>query len=112
MPRGMAHTMRNAGAGVARLRWETRPALATETFFETLYGLARDGKTNQKGIPHLLQLAVIAQEYRREFVPARPPLPVQRVVFGLLVAVGGLLGYRGRYVSYSNVPPAGKAKIR
>ncbi len=110
IPRGMPHTMRNAGAGVARLRWETRPALATATFFETIYGLARDGKTNQKGIPNLLQLAVIAREYRREFVPARPPLPVQRVVFGLLAAVGRLLGYRGRYARYSDVGTAPTAR--
>ena len=110
IPRGMPHTMRNAGAGVARLQWETRPALATETFFETIYGLARDGKTNQKGIPNLLQLAVIAREYRREFVPARPPLPVQRVVFGLLAAIGRLFGYQGRYARYSDAgtPPTAR----
>ena len=37
---------------------ELRPALNSETFFETLYGLARDGKTDENGVPNFLQQAV------------------------------------------------------
>ena len=40
------------------VRVELRPALDTETFFETFFGLGRDGKTNARGIPGLLQIAV------------------------------------------------------
>jgi hypothetical protein len=32
---------------------EFRPALNTETFFETMYGLARDGKVDENGVPPL-----------------------------------------------------------
>ena len=35
----------------ARVSVELRPALNTETFFETAYGLARDGKTDENGDP-------------------------------------------------------------
>jgi hypothetical protein len=30
---------------------EFRPALNTETFFETMYGLARDGEVDENGVP-------------------------------------------------------------
>jgi hypothetical protein len=42
-----------------------------ETWFETVFGLQRDGKVDPKyGLPNLLQLALIAREY--EFYLARP----------------------------------------
>ena len=80
-----------------RVNWQTRPALKTEAFFETLWGLARDGKTNDKGVPNVLQAAVIAREYEQEYRLISPPQAVQRVLFGSLGAVGLSLGYRGRY---------------
>ncbi len=58
MPAGVAHRWRNVGQTEAQVRVTLRPALDTETFFETLFGLARDGKTNRKGIPDPLQVAV------------------------------------------------------
>lgn len=42
----------------ARVLVELRPALNTEIFFETLYGFAREGKTDENGLPNLLQQAV------------------------------------------------------
>ena len=43
--------------------WRSQPALAMEAAFETLFGLARDGKTNDKGMPNLLHGALLAREY-------------------------------------------------
>ena len=80
-----------------RVNWQTRPALQTETFFETISGLSREGKTGGKGTPNLLQAAVIAQSYAGEFRLARPPWPVQRVLFALLAPLGRLFGYRASY---------------
>lgn len=53
-----------AGQDELRVRMELRPALDTETFLETFFGLARDGKTNAKakGIPGLLQIAVLFRD--------------------------------------------------
>ena len=42
---------------------EFRPALNTEAFFETMYGLARDGKLGESGAPFLLQTAIISSTY-------------------------------------------------
>src|SRR5579862_6542688 len=55
---GVAHNWWNDGAADARVRVEFWPALDTETFFETFFGLARDGKTNRKGMPNLLRSLV------------------------------------------------------
>ena len=41
-----------------RVLLELRPALNAEIFFETLYGLATDGNTDENGVANLLQTAV------------------------------------------------------
>ncbi|MBA2712245.1 MAG: cupin domain-containing protein [Rubrobacteraceae bacterium] len=96
IPRGTRHTMWAENAGV-RVNWQTRPALKTEAFFETIYSLARDGKTNSKGAPNLLQYAVIARSYAGEFRLASPPWPVQQLLFAILAPIGKLLGHRPTY---------------
>ncbi len=90
---GARHQMWAEEAGV-RVNWQTRPALKTEAFFETVYGLASKGKTNEKGAPNLLQAAVIARAYSDEFRLASPPWAVQRLLFAALAPAGRLLGYR------------------
>jgi hypothetical protein len=66
-------------------------------FRETLWSLAKDGKTNEKGVPNLLQVAVIAREHAGEYRLVKPPWPVQRAIFALLAPVGKMFGYRSRY---------------
>lgn len=51
---GAPHQMWAAEAG-ARVNWQTRPALKTEAFFGNVWGLAKDGKVNDKGVPSLLR---------------------------------------------------------
>ena len=89
---GTRHEMWAEEAGV-RVNWQTRPALRTEAFFETIFGLASEGKTNEKGVPNPLQAALIARKYADVFRLASPPWPVQRVLFAILAPVGRLLGY-------------------
>jgi hypothetical protein len=90
---------------------EFRPALRMETWFETFFGLQKDGKINPKsGLPNALQWAVISREYEDEMHLASPPLLVQRVRFGLLATIGKLLGYEARCPAYSGAeePLAGR----
>jgi quercetin dioxygenase-like cupin family protein len=96
VPRGTPHTMWAESAGV-RVDWQTRPALETESFFETIYGLARVGKTDGKGTPNLLRSAVILRSYAGEFRLASPPWPLQRLLFTMLAPIGKLLGYGPTY---------------
>lgn len=103
---GVPHQMWAAQAG-ARVNWQTRPALKTEAFFETVWGLAKDGKVNDKGVPNLLRVALIAREYEDEFRLASPPWAAQRLLFGSLAPIGRLLGYRAEYpYSQHGVPQA------
>lgn len=97
VPAGTPHTWWNDGEEEAQVRVEFRPASRMESFLETIYGLAKDGKTNREGLPNTIQLAVFAREYFDVNHLARPPLPVQRIVFTVLGSLGHLLGYRANY---------------
>jgi quercetin dioxygenase-like cupin family protein len=95
---GVPHAARNAGDGEVHVLVDFRPALRTEIAFETLAGLAQDGMTTKAGAPrNPLRLALVLREFEQEIYFVRPPLAVQRVVFGALAAVGRLFGYRAEY---------------
>jgi quercetin dioxygenase-like cupin family protein len=95
---GSAHAAWNAGDDTVHVLVDFRPALRTEVAFETLAGLARDGKTNGAGAPkNPLLLALVLHEYEDEIYFVKPPLAVQRVVFGALAKVARLLGYRAEH---------------
>ena len=49
------------------------------------------------GLPNLLQIAVMAQAYRKEIAFGGMPILVQRLLFGVLAPIGRLLGYRASY---------------
>lgn len=104
LPRGQRHTVWNGGSAPTRFVWRTSPALATETMYETLWGLADDGKMGRHGQPRppLLQGALIMYAYRREYRLAKPPYPVLVAGCALLGGIGRLVGYRARYARYSD----------
>ena len=109
---GTPHRWWNDTDEEAHVLVELRPALNTETFFETIYGLARDGKTDENGVPNLLQQAVTLTGVNKgEIYLAWPPVPVQKVVLAALAPVGRLLGYKDHYPRYSaaEAPGAGSS---
>jgi quercetin dioxygenase-like cupin family protein len=101
VPANTRHWMHNVSDEEGRLLWQVRPALQTQAFLETMWGLQADGKTNAEGVPPFLHLAVILRAYSREFRASSPPYPVQVILFSLLAPIGKLLGYRARYDRYS-----------
>jgi quercetin dioxygenase-like cupin family protein len=108
---GTPHVWGNPNEDEVHLILEFRPVLRMEEWFETFFGLQKDGKVNpQSGLPNALQWAVICREYEDEIYLASPPLLVQRVRFGLLATIGSLLGYKARYPAYSGAeePLAGR----
>lgn len=104
---GTPHTWRNDGGDEVRMLVEIRPALKMEEVFETTFNLARDGKTDRRGVPkNPLQAAATAREYSDELRLAWPPFAVQKVLLGLLAPVLGLLGYGGRYPKHGDPGPS------
>jgi mannose-6-phosphate isomerase-like protein (cupin superfamily) len=102
VPAGTPHVWGNPHNDEVHLIIEFRPALRMEEWFETFFGLQKDGKVNpNSGLPNPLQWAIISREYEDELYLASPPLLVQRVRFGLLAQIGKLLGYKARYPKYS-----------
>lgn len=100
VPAGMAHDWWNAGDDEAHVRVEIQPVGRFEEMILNFFGLAQDGKTDKKGTPHLLQLAVLAREYDDVLYLTRPPLIGQRFLFGPLALLGRMLGYRASYPEY------------
>jgi len=92
----------------ARVLVEFRPALNTETYFETLYGSTRDGKIDEKDPSFLLQHAVTLTGVNKgEIYRASPPVPVQKLLLAALAPVGWMLGYRDHYPKYSGAEATG-----
>ncbi|HKH60884.1 MAG TPA: cupin domain-containing protein [Flavitalea sp.] len=102
VPKNMPHSMWNASNSPAVLNWKVRPALNTEHFFENSIGLANDGKTNERGMPPFLQVALLANEYSNTFRFSKPPFIIQNIIFSLLVPFAWLAGYRATYKKYLN----------
>jgi quercetin dioxygenase-like cupin family protein len=101
---GRRHQFRNVGEGQARFVTEVRPALQFEQLIETMFGLAADGKTNKKGMPNPLRLAVIANAHFDDVRLPFPPAWMQRAGLALGAPVGRLLGYRTNYVPQAGQP--------
>jgi quercetin dioxygenase-like cupin family protein len=101
-PVGVSHSQWNAGDSDLHIFYEHRPALTSaEIFFETQFGLSRDGKLSSTGEINLLQGAVLLQEVGDFIRPSSPPVAVQKALFPVLAAIGRMRGYRARYPEYA-----------
>jgi mannose-6-phosphate isomerase-like protein (cupin superfamily) len=98
VPAGTPHRFWNAGEEEARFVCEVRPALQFEQLIETMFALASDGKTNSRGLPNPLRLAVIANATFDTVRLPFPPAWMQRMGLAMGAPVGRLLGYEPVYV--------------
>lgn len=100
IPADAPHALRNDGSQPAEATVELRPALESAAFLRTTAGLARDGRTNEWGVPGPLQLAVLLEAYREEIYVAALPRSVQLGLAAMLAPLGRLLGLRPWYPRY------------
>jgi mannose-6-phosphate isomerase-like protein (cupin superfamily) len=105
VPPRTPHRFWNAGDEEASFVCEIRPALQFEQLVETMFSLAADGKTNRNGMPNLLRLAVIANEYFDTVQLPFPPAIAQRIALWCGAPIGRLVGYRPVYVSAAPLTP-------
>jgi quercetin dioxygenase-like cupin family protein len=111
VPAGTAHDWWNAGEEEAHVRVEISPGQRFEEMAINLFSLAQDGKTNSRGMPNLLQAAIFAREFSDGLYFTRPPLLVQRLLFGALAAIARVLGYRGSYPEYLERDPSERVEV-
>ena len=100
VPAGTPHRFWNAGKDEARFLCEVRPALRFESLMETMFTLAAEGKTNRRGMPNPLRLAVIAKAHFDTVRLPFPPAAMQRVGLALAAPLGRALGYRATAVAH------------
>ena len=105
-PRGTPHKFWNAGEEEAQFVCEVRPALQFESLIETMFALAADGKTNRKGMPNPLRLAVIANSHFDTVQLPFPPAILQRIALGMGAPLGKLFGYEPTYTPAGVAVPA------
>lgn len=98
---GVWHDWWNASDRNARVRVEVTPGERFVHMIETLFGLARLGHTNNKGMPHPLQLALFAREFSDVIVFRAPPPTFQRAIFGALAPIAHRRSYRATYPQIS-----------
>jgi quercetin dioxygenase-like cupin family protein len=113
VPPGVDHDWWNAGEEEAHVIVELRgDAVRLERFemmISTLFGLARDGKTDAKGRPNVLQLALFVSEFDDVIAFTRPPRFVQRLLFGALASVAHVMGCCVVYPEYG---PSGFVEVK
>jgi quercetin dioxygenase-like cupin family protein len=97
IPADTPHFFWNDGEEEAHSVGWFRPALKIDRFFEMLFGLAQDGKLNDRGLPSLLQMAVGVPYFGDEIRLTSPPWALQRALFGVLAPIARALGYRPEY---------------
>ena len=104
VPAGTPHKFWNAGDDEAHFVCEVRPALQFESLIETMFNLAADGKTNKKGMPNPVRMAVIANAYFDDVRAPHVPGAIQKAALAAGAAVGRLVGYQPNYVPAPTAP--------
>ena len=102
IPARTAHGLRNEGRDELRVLTELRPAMRTEHYFETVFGLAHDGKVDKRGLPNLLRGSVIVRDLGEQSGVAGVPMGLTNVLSALFALVGRRLGYRAVYPEYTD----------
>lgn len=94
IPQNTIHAMWNRSASDTVVNWQVQPALETESFFETAFGLSHENRTAGRDTLSFRQKVGLARRFSSEFRLVRPSRFVQNILFGLVAAISCLLGNR------------------
>jgi quercetin dioxygenase-like cupin family protein len=88
VPAGVAHAWWNVADHDAHLRVQFRPALLTAELFDTVFALARSGRSDGSGVPRLPERLAVLAAFPAELRPARMPALAHRIVVRALAPYG------------------------
>jgi uncharacterized protein YndB with AHSA1/START domain/quercetin dioxygenase-like cupin family protein len=91
VPADTPHSQLPAGQGPGRVRVRVRPAGRTQDFLERLADLCSEGQINRFGFPRPVAGARLVRDFADTGHASRPPVPVQRVLAGLVIALADSL---------------------
>lgn len=97
VPPGVRHKFQNGGDDEAHVRVEVRPALRMEQLLRTSVDLAEQGRTNSKGMPKPLDLALFMREFKDEVTGPFLPGWLQRMALAPLAWIARKRGHGARY---------------
>jgi quercetin dioxygenase-like cupin family protein len=100
---GVAHHYANTSDEDVVFRFDVWPAARFEAMVVTLFALGTEGKTDAKGAPSPLQMAVILDEYGDVLELVGPPRWLQRVAIGVLARICRARGLRSSYPHHDAV---------
>lgn len=98
--KNQVHSMWNGSSNIAKVNWKVMPASDTEYFLENGIGIANEKKTNNKGMPGILQVALLAKRFSHVYRVAKPPYTVQKILFTALTPFSYMAGYRSCYKKF------------
>jgi quercetin dioxygenase-like cupin family protein len=97
VPPGTVHHFANSGPGTARLRVESRPALAMQDLLETAAALAQEQHAAGRVLPRPVELALFMAEFEREVRAPLLPRALVRPVVRAVTASARRRGLDARY---------------
>ena len=101
VPAGVWHDWFNDSSDPVDVLIELTPSSPRfQMAIATGFGLANAGRTNDKGVPSLLQSALLGAEFSDVLVRRRPPAFVQAVAFGFLGLIARRRGLKAIYPEY------------
>jgi len=98
---GQWHDWWNAEDHDARVIVEVEPGARFAHMLETLFGLAEMGYVDEKGMPNLLQMALVGREFSDTVQFRSPPPAMQKVLFAAIAPLAHAMGYRATYPQLS-----------
>jgi quercetin dioxygenase-like cupin family protein len=99
---GAAHHYANRSGADVVFRFDVWPAARFEAMVVTLFALATEGRTDDKGRPSPLQMAVILDEYEDVLELVGPPRWLQRLAIPLLARIARARGLRAGYAHHAD----------
>jgi mannose-6-phosphate isomerase-like protein (cupin superfamily) len=115
VPLGTAHRFWNDGSKPAVFEAEIRPARKMEQSLRAMVGLARAGKTDDRGVPRNVFELALLYEFSGSYIVGMP-LFLQKGLFGTLARLARRRGYDPEFSRYTRPqfyakPGAGRTMV-